>query len=70
MTQNLERKGAANNSKSFARSEVVIAVMVAITPTHRVVKRLILQMKREVGFLNFVDVMTREGLKPAGKCRC
>ena len=55
MTQNLERKGAANNSKSFARSEVVIAVMVALTPTHRVVKRLILQMKREVGFLNFVD---------------
>ena len=70
MTQNLGRKGAANNSKSFARSVVVIAVMVALTPTHRVVKRLILQMKREVGFLNFVDVMTREGLKPAGKCRC
>ena len=70
MTQNLERKGAANNSKSFARAGVVIAVMVALTPTHRVVKRLILQMKREVGFLNFVDIMTREGLKPAGKCRC
>ena len=44
--------------------------MVAITPTHRVSKRLILQMEREVGFLNYVDVMTREGLKPAGKCRC
>ena len=66
----MERKGAANNSKSFAWSVVVIAVMVALTPTHRVVKRLILQMKREVGFLNFVDVMTRQGLKPAGKCRC
>ena len=70
MTQNLERKGAANNSKSFARSEVVIAVMVALIPTHRVSKRLILQMEREIGSFKFVDIMTREGLKPAGKCRC
>ena len=69
-TQNLERKGAANNSKSFAWPEAVVGVMVAITPNHRVSERLILQVEREVGFLNVVDIITREGLKPAGKCRC
>ena len=58
-TQNLERKGAANNSKSFAWPEAVVVVMVAITPNHRVSERLILQVEREVGFLNVVDIITR-----------